>query len=160
MPKKAYPLDLLARIREDRAEAKTRELGGAVRDHAIALARREGAEADRDAARDRASRVRDEERAALERGALCVRDLVQGSLWESRTKADDAERKRAVDEAVASELAARASEAEIRAEAARARGESKVVQRHGERWRAEVKKEEESREDEGLAEAYRSKSKR
>jgi hypothetical protein len=157
MPRKKYPLEPLARLKEERAKQKTHELGRAASTREAAQRKREGAEAEREAARATARRIRDEERGSLENGALSVRDLVQASAWESRVGVEDAERTRSVDRALVAEDQARAAEAVVREDLSRAHAESEIVQRHHERWRAAVTKDEESREEEALAEAFRPK---
>jgi hypothetical protein len=160
MPRKKYPLELLVRMKEDRAEVKTRELSRAMSTTEAAREGREGAEADREAARASARGVRSEERASLAKGALSVRDLIRGGAWESRARAEDAERTRGVESALAAESKARAAEAEVRADVTRARAESSLVQRHRELWQARAKKDDESHEEEALAEAFHPKNKR
>jgi hypothetical protein len=157
---KKYPLEPLARLKEDRTEQKTRELGKALSSREAAQKKREGAEAEREAARASASRVRNEERAALASGALSARDLMQANAWESRVATEDAERTRDVDRALAAEGKTKAAETRVRADLARAQAESEVIRRHHERWRAEANKAEEAREEESLVEAFRPKNAR
>jgi hypothetical protein len=157
---KKYPLEPLARLKEERAEQKTRELGKALSSRETAQKKREGAEAKREAARTSASRVRNEERAALANGALSVRDLMQANAWESRVATEDLERTREVDRALAAEGEAKAAETRVRGDLAQAQAESEVIRRHHERWSAAVKKDDEGREEEALAEAFRPKNAR
>jgi hypothetical protein len=160
MPRRKYPLEPLARLKENRAESKTRELAKAVSTREAAQKKREGAEADREASRAGARRILFEEQGLLAEGSLHVADLVRASTWEARVRAEDAEKTRTVDGSLAAEEKARAAEAEVKAVVARARAESEVVQRHRERWSAAMKKEEESREEEALAEIHRPKNSR
>jgi YscO-like protein len=157
MRRKKYPLEPLVRIKNDRVEKKTRELGHAVVTREALEKSRQVKEADRDHARDAANHVRREERARLEEGTLKVKDLAQGGTWETRVQAEDARRVREVDEAAAAELGARAAEATAKTHVAEARAEHESVRRHEERWRAEARKVEDAREEEALAEIVRPK---
>jgi hypothetical protein len=85
---------------------------------------------------------------------------MQASAWETRVGIEDAERTRSLDRALAAEDQASIVEAQVRTDVAQARAESEVVQSHRERWRVAVTKEEESLEEEALAEAFRPKNTR
>ena len=153
MRKKKYPLEPLARMKKDRAETRTRELGGAVAAREAIQNEREGKVRSREAARASANVVRALERTALEKGELTALDLARAGTWEVRVRAEDASRSREVDEAVAAGARARAAEATAKAKVAEARAESESVHRHEERWEAAGKKADEAQEEEALAEA-------
>ena len=160
MRRKKYPLESLAHLRKDRVDAKARELGAAISAREAREAERARKEAEREAARATADAVRTAERAALERGDLRAADLSRVNVWERRVKIDDLGRTRAVDEAQAEEDRARSTEGGARTEVATARAESESVERHRDRWQAVLKKGQESREEEAMADAVRPKRSR
>jgi len=159
MQRKKYPLEPLARLKRERAETRTRELGEAVAAREALEKERAAKEADRERARDAASVVCREERARLEGGDLKVLDLVRGGIWETRVKTEDAQRGRAIERARAAEEEARATEAGAKLHVASAKAESESVQRHHARWDALAKNAEEAREEEAMSEAVRPKRK-
>jgi len=152
---KKYPLEPLRRLKKERAEAKTRELGAAIATRETVQRRREEAESERDSARARANAVREEERAALEKGELFARDLMRGGAWEQRVSAEDQARARGIEKARSAEDDARKVEARAQGTAAVAHSEEKATARHEQRWVATARKAEESREEDALAEAVR-----
>jgi hypothetical protein len=157
MRRKKYPLESLARMKKDRVETKTRELGQAISTRETLERSRERKEADRDIAREGANQVRREERSQLEKGTLKVLDLAREGTWELRVRAEDAKRARDVDEARAVEAGARGAEAAAKGSVAEASAEEQSVQRHEERWKEAAKRTEEALEEESLAEAVRPK---
>jgi hypothetical protein len=152
MRARKYPLEPLKRLKKDRAEAKTRELGGAITTREAAERRRLEAEAVREAERVRADVVRRQERASLEKGELTAKDLARGGTWEQRASAEDAERARGVERAQSVEEKARTVEAKAQADVALARAEVEATARHEQRFLAAAKKAEEATEEEALAE--------
>jgi flagellar biosynthesis chaperone FliJ len=157
MRRKKYPLEPLVRMKKDRVETKTRELGQAISTRETLEKSRERKEADRDIAREGANHVRREERSQLEQGTLKVLDLAREGTWELRVRAEDVKRTRDVDEARTAEAGARGAESRAKANVAEASAEHESVQRHQERWNTEAKKAEEAKEEESLAEAVRPK---
>jgi hypothetical protein len=153
MRPKKYPLEPLRRLKKERAEAKTRELGTAIVARETAQQRREDAEGEQMAARARAAAVRGEERAALEKGDLFARDLARGGAWEQRVSAEDQERGRGIEKARSSEEEAKRVEARAQGDVAVAQAEVEVTARHEQRWTSAARKAKESREEEALAEA-------
>jgi hypothetical protein len=152
MRPKKYPLEPLRRLKKDRAGTKTRELGAAIVTREKAQKRREEAEVEREAERARADRVRGEELAALEKGELFARDLARGGAWEQRTSAEDAERARGVEKARSTEQESQAAEAKAQGSVAVARAEVEATARHEQRFWSAVRKAEESREEDAVAE--------
>jgi len=152
MRPKKYPLEPLRRLKKERAEATTRELGTAIAARETLQRGREEAEATRTAARARADAVRGEERAALEKGELSARDLARGGAWEQRVSAEDQARSQSVEKARSAEDEARRAEARAQRDVAVARAEVEATGRHEQRWTSAARKAEESREEETLAE--------
>jgi hypothetical protein len=153
MRPKKYPLEPLRRLKKERAEQKTRELGTAIAARETVQRRREEAEGEQKAARARAEAVREEERSALVKGELFARDLARGGAWEQRVSAEDQERARGVEKARTREDDARRLEARAQGDVAIARAEVEVTARHEERWTSAARKVAESSEEEALAEA-------
>jgi len=152
MRPKKYPLEPLRRLKKERAEAKTRELGTAIVARETVQRRREDAEGEQKAARARAEAVRGEERAALEKGDLFARDLARGGAWEQRVSAEDQERARGIEKARSAEDEAKRVEARAQGDVAIARAEVEVTARHEQRWTSAARKAAEGREEEALAE--------
>jgi len=152
-----YPLEPLAQLKKERAEAATRQLGKVIGARQEAERRRAEAEAAREQAEARAARVREDERVSLEAGELAAKDLHRREAWESRVRAEAADRARAVDEARAMVLARRRQELEAQAEVARARGDVEAVRRHEARWTSAQRRAREAEEEEAALEASRPK---
>jgi|HubBroStandDraft_6_1064221.scaffolds.fasta_scaffold1672998_1 hypothetical protein len=152
MRARKYPLEPLKRLKKDRAEAKTRELGGAIATREMAERRRREAEVVHEAERARADMIRHAERASLERGELTAKDLARGGTWEQRASVEDAQRARGVERSLRVEEKARAVEAKAQSDVALARAEVEATAHHEQRFLAAAKKAEEASEEEDLAE--------
>jgi hypothetical protein len=157
MRRKKYPLESLAHLKKDRVDAKARELGAAVSAREAREAERVRKEAEREAARASADVIRTAERAALERGDLRAIDLSRVKVWDRRVQLEDLGRAREVDEARTAEDRSRAAEGAAKNDVATARAESESVEQHRKRWKAALRKGQESLEEEAVADAVRPK---
>ena len=126
MSGRKYPLDPLAKLRHRQVDAATRELAHAVEARQEAERKRDAAEAVRARAEASAQVLRDEERAALEHGALRAADLHRAQAWELGVEeerkrlaqqvaaaAQGAERARGAETGVQGALASREADAEV-----------------------------------------------
>ena len=158
MRPKKYPLEPLRRLKKDRAEAKTRELGTAIASRESIQKKRETAEAEREAERARANLVREQERAALREGrALRSQSGARGCVGAAHDRGGCRAWTRRRGEIQSAEEKARAGEAKAQADVAVARAEVEATARHEQRFWSTVRKAEESREEEAVAEARPSK---
>jgi hypothetical protein len=152
-----YPLEPLAEVRADQANA-------AVRGLAVAVAGRDAAERDRHEAEKRreahevaAARVRDAEREALAHGALRVGDLARAGAWETRVASEGATLSSALERAHGAETRAREVEQTAQGEVASRKADVEVVAADRARWDASLRKKAEAREEEAAEEAFRRK---
>jgi len=152
-----YPLEPLAKLREEQADA-------AVRGLAVAVAGRDAAERDRGTAEQRraahaaaAIRVREAEQQALDRGELCVGDLARAGAWEMRVASEDETMASAVSRAREVETRARELEQAARGEVATRKAGAEVVDADRARWHDAQRKKAEAREEEAAEEAFRRK---
>jgi hypothetical protein len=157
MRPRKYPLEPLVRLKKERVESTTRQLGKAVLARESAERRHEEAASAQRQGDARASRVRTEERDLLEKGELSAADLIRANAWEVRVQTEGAERAHAVDAAQATMTTQRRRELDAQAEVARSRGEAKAVDRHEARWIAAREKVREAEEEEATSEAARPK---
>lgn len=157
MPGPKYPLDPLLRLRENQVDQAQKELAGAVKERESAAARRERAERELAAERERQKSVRDAERAALEQGALTAADLARAGAWELAARAEeDALAKDAVKKA-GEEGDAIVREAEERANVARREADARVIDEDKTRFEERLRKQREAKEQEAAEEAWRRK---
>jgi len=152
-----YPLEPLAKLREEQADA-------AVRGLAVAVAGRDAAERDRRTAEQRreaheasATRVREAEQQALARGELRVGDLARAGAWETRVAAEGQTMASAVQHARGVETRARDVEQAAQGEVATRKAGAEVVGADRARWQDALRKKAEAREEEAAEEAFRHK---
>jgi hypothetical protein len=157
MRPKRYPLEPLAEVRADQADA-------AVRGLAVAIAGRDAAERDRREAERRreaheaaAARVRDAEQEALGRGELRVGDLARAGAWETRVTSEGQTIASAVERAHGAESRARQVEQTAQGDVASRKADVEVVAADRARWDASLRKKAEAREEEAAEEAFRPK---
>jgi hypothetical protein len=150
-----YPLEPLAELRRNEADAATGRLGVArkARDAAerqrLALEEKEHAEA------AAAACVRSVEQDRLARGELQVSDLSAAGAWESGIAAKRQALEVAVHRARDVEQEARAGEEKAAREVVSREAGAQVVEGDRSRWQQEQRKRAEAKEDEAASEARR-----
>jgi hypothetical protein len=152
-----YPLEPLAKVRTDQADAAVRGLAVAVAGRDAAERERREAETRRQAHEEAAARVRDAEQEALARGELRVGDLARAGAWETRVASEGATLTSTVDRAQGAENRARHVEQTARGEVASRKADVEVVAADRARWDASLRKKAEAREEEAAEEAFRRK---
>lgn len=157
MPTKRYPLEPLARLRQERLDGAERALAAAIR--ARTAAERAGVEARRAHAEQRAKAVaaQDAEHDALVRGELRAVDLARSGAWALRSDAEAARLAAAVLHAKAVEERARAAEERARAAATACAANAQVVSTHQARWQGAERAARERADEEAAVEAWRPK---
>ena len=155
MRRRAYPLEPLARVREEKVDAGTRRLAKAVSEREAADARRASAEQERLAPRGEGERDRRGGARGARGGSLRAADLAQGQAWEARVAAE--QQALADVEQRAAGAAGDAAEVErgARQELAAREAEANVVERDRARWAGQERQREERAEEEAAAEAFR-----
>lgn len=155
---KKYPLEPLVTLLGEREKARAGTVRAALEQAELERAALERARVEREGFEADARGERERERAALEDEGVRARDLQQGELFRVGTEralgvlaageADRTARARAAEQAVTT----------ARAELSRVNREKQVVERHRERFEAEVERREElAREDEAADAALASK---
>jgi hypothetical protein len=152
-----YPLEPLAKLREDQADAAVRGLAVAVAGRAAAERDRRTVEQRRDAYEAAAARVRDAEGEALARGELRVGDLARAGAWETRVASEGAMMASTVERALGSETRAREAEQAAQGEVATRKAGAEVVGVDRARWHDALRKKTDAREEEAAEEAFRPK---
>jgi hypothetical protein len=150
-----YPLEPLAKLREDQVDAAVRGLARAVDGRGAAERARQTAEQRQEAHTAAASRVRDAEGEALARGELHAADLAHAAAWEARVASERAAIAGVVGRARAAELQARAAEQTAQGEVATRKAGAEVVAADQTRWREALRKKGEAKEEEAAEEAFR-----
>jgi hypothetical protein len=157
MPTPKYPLESLARLRDDEVERAGRGLASAAATRDAAQRKRQLAEEGRDRHEAGVSSVRASELGALGRGDLRVADLVQAESW---GVAIAAERRRLAAEARQSEAEEKSALEGVRkaqAQVVSTRADAELIVRHRARWADAQKKAHEAADEEASFEAWRRK---
>ncbi len=157
MAARKYPLDPLAKLREQHVDEATRELAAAVRARETAEQHARQAESDERAAEERARVVREAERAKLEGGELTVADLLRADAWGVAVAAEKDRLAARVERAVTAESEARTGEAQQRTTVAARKADAEVVEKDRANWTEQVRKDTLGREEEEGVEAWRPK---
>jgi dTMP kinase len=155
MPFVRYPLESLARVREEQVDAASRELAAAARRAEAAASARLAAQRSLDEDARVAAGVRDGERAALAQGGLRAADLARAGEWSRAVEIGREQQRRALEQAAEADVRARQDEEAARARVAARQAEAEVVARHRGRWEEERRAEAEACEEEAAAEAWR-----
>ncbi len=158
MPRTRYPLEPLARVRAEKVDVAATGLAKAIVAREGAERARVEAEAERARQDALAKQVRDAEAGALASGALLAADLQRQGAWDARMRWEDEERARKVADARGAEVHARSEERGARTAVATAEAEAKVVSNHKDRWTKERDRALEAADEEGAAEAWRSRT--
>jgi YscO-like protein len=157
MAARKYPLDPLAKLREQHVDAATRELAAAVRARETAEQRTRLAEREKATAEEKARAVRQAERAKLDGGELTAADLQRADAWGVAVAEENKRLEERVARAAATESAARTGEAEQRATVATRKADAEVVEKDRAKWTEQARKEALGREEEEAEEAWRPK---
>jgi hypothetical protein len=150
-----YPLEPLARLREDQVEAAVRGLAAAVAGRGAAEDARRTAEHRRDAHAEAAALVRESERLALRRGELHAGDLARAGAWEARVASEHEAMASEVRRALGAEAQARDAERKAQRETASRKADAEAVATDQARWHDALRKKGEAREEEAAEEAFR-----
>jgi len=157
MAARKYPLDPLAKLREQHVDEATRELAEAVRAREAAEQRTRLAERERATAEERARFVREAERAKLEGGELKVADLQRADAWSVAVDEEQKQLAERVARASSVESDARTGEAQQRATVATRKADAQVVEKDRAKWTEKAQKDAQAREEEEAQEAWRPK---
>lgn len=157
MKRPQYPLEPLAEVRERQVEDAVRGLAGAVARREAAARRARAVEGAVESQAASVDAVKRAEREALERGELTAADLARAHAWELRAQAERAALASEQDRARAAEQAAGEAEQQSRGELAQRRADADVVAKDRARWDTAQRKRADAREEEAMAEAFRSK---
>ena len=152
-----YPLEPLAKLREDQADAAVRGLAVAVAGRNAAERDRRTVEQQRDDLEAAATRVRDAEQEALARGELRAADLARAGAWETRVASEGEAMASAVERARGAESHAREVEQSAQGDVAARKAGAEVVGADRARWQDALRKKAEAREEEAAEEAFRRK---
>ncbi len=153
MPK--YPLEDLARVREEQAAQGARELAEAQRARGASEEARRQAESRLAGHRRGKVAMMDRERRSLEGGELRGADLAQGAAWRSAADEEGRRLEQEVERARAAEAQAALAEDRARARAADGRARAEVLVTHRERWAASERAATERRDEDASLEAWR-----
>lgn len=152
-----YPLEPLAKLRGDQADAAVRGLAAAVAGRDAAERERRLAEQRRDDHEAAAARVREVEQEALARGELRVGDLARAGAWETRVATESEMMTSAAERARGAETQAREVERTAQGDVAARKADVEVVGADRARWDGALRKKAEAREEEAAEEAFRHK---
>ena len=150
-----YPLEPLAKLRDQKVDEATTALAEAVRKQEAAARALHAAESRRDAQARAAAAIREAEREALARGELRARDLARVDAWGVRVAVEQAVLNGAVERAGATEASAREGQGSAQGTLATRSAEARVVESHRERWDDERRRALEARDEEAATEAWR-----
>ncbi len=156
MRSRSYPLEAVVELRESKVEEAARRLAAAAlareaaerASHAVQMRR-----ADHDGAADV---VRRAELGALARGQLRAVDLARADAWAIRVAAERDALTARIAGARAAEVTALDHEHRAEGDVAACRANAKVVEKHRAGWDDAQRKASEARDEEALAEAWRS----
>jgi hypothetical protein len=150
-----YPLQPLARLREEQVDAAVRGLATAVAGRDAAELARRTAERRRDVHAEAAARVREAEGQALGRGELRAADLARAGAWETRVASERQAMASEVGRALGAEAQARDAERKAQEDTATRKADAEVVATDQARWSEALHKRGEAREEEAAEEAFR-----
>jgi YscO-like protein len=157
MAARKYPLDPLAKLREQHVDEASRELAAAARARETAEQRTRLAEREKDAAEESARAVREAERAKLEGGELTVADLQRADAWGVAVAEETKRLEERVARAITAESEARTGEAQHRTTVATRKADAGVVEKDRAKWTEQARKDALGREEEEAEEAWRPK---
>jgi hypothetical protein len=157
MPRPKYPLEALARLREQKAEDEARKLAEATRDAQAAERAREVAERRRRENEETLAQVRAAEREALARGELSAADLARAAAWASRAEGEGRFLASSLQGALAREQEARRGERAAKEQTELARANARVLAEDRARFGEGQQKQAEARDEEASFEAWRPK---
>jgi hypothetical protein len=152
-----YPLEPLARLRQEKAEQAAQALAESVRKREGATRGLRAAEVRRDAHGAAVSTARQAELLALAKGELRALDLARTDAWGVRVAAENAAHKGMVERAQAAEAQARGQETSARQALSSRQADAEVVVGHRRRWEGEATRLQAAREEEAAFEAWRPK---
>jgi hypothetical protein len=152
-----YPLEPLSRVRLKKVDDATRTLADAIHTRLDAAVKSAQATVAREEHATTADRTRAAERGALEQGELTVADLARGDAWAVRAASDQAALVRGETDARATETKATGEESTARDGVAARKADANVIDKHHERWRSEIAKARDAKEEEEIGEAWRPK---
>ena len=152
-----YPLEPLAKLRDERVEAGTHELARAIGDREAAERAHRAAEAAKARAEAEAQRARDEEAERLARGEATAADLARQGAWEIAARAEAGANQQRVERAALATQRAHETEEQARAQLASRKADADAVHQDHARWKAREEKRVLSREEELAEEAWRKK---
>ena len=155
MASRKYPLDPLAKLREQHVDDATRELAAAVRTREAAEQRTRAAATEKERAEERARAVREAERTKLEQGELKVADLQRADAWAIAAAEEKRRLEEHVERAREAETHARTGEGQRRAEVATTKADADVVNKDRAKWTERERKDALVREEEEAGEAWR-----
>jgi hypothetical protein len=150
-----YPLEPLAKLREEQVDAAVRGLAAAVEGRNVAERARRTVEHRQDAHTAAASHVRVAEGEALERGELRAADLARAGAWETRVASEREAIASDVERAHLAETRARDAEHTAQGDVAARKAGAEVVAADQTRWREALRKKGEAKEEEAAEEAFR-----
>ncbi len=155
MPK--YPLEPLSRVRMKKVDDAACTLADAIHVRLDAAAKAEQAAVARKEHEAKADATRATERGALEDGALTVADLARADAWEVRAASEQTVLVRGETDARTTETKAQGEESTARDGVAARKADANVIDKHHERWREEIAKARDAKEEEEMSEAWRPK---
>jgi hypothetical protein len=150
-----YPLEPLAKLREDQVDTAVGGLAAALARRGAAERERRAAEQRQDAHEEAAAQVREAEHDALARGELHAADLARAGAWEARVASEREALAANVGRALGGEAQARAAERTSQEEVAARQAAAEVVAADRARWDEALRKKAETKEDEAAEEAFR-----
>jgi hypothetical protein len=157
MRRPQYPLEPLANVRERQVDDAVRGLASAVSQREAAVSRARAVERAAESHEAAVDGVKRAEREAFGRGELTAADLAHAHAWESRMEAERAALAVEQERARAAETAASEAEDRSREELARRRADADVVAKDRARWETVQRKRDDAKEEEAMAEAFRTK---
>jgi hypothetical protein len=155
MRARKYPLQPLAKRREEQVTAAMKGLATAVADRAKAEEGRRRADQARAGHESMAERVRNAEQRSLEEGGLRAADLARVHAWEVRVDEERRVIEAQAQRARGLESAAGDRERAAQGEVAARRADADAVAKDRVRWEGNERKVAEKKEEEEMAEAFR-----
>jgi hypothetical protein len=150
-----YELEPLVELRQTQLDTATRGMADAVQVRQRTEQQRRGAEERRDEHDARAVQVRRTQDHALGDAQLCAGDLATMDAWEDRIAAERQVLTADVQRAASAEATARVQEEKARGQLVSSQANAKVVQQDRERWQAEQRRKDESRQEDEADDALR-----
>ncbi len=150
-----YPLLPLLQLRERQVDQAAHGLAEAVGVRAAAEVRLRAAEAAEVDARCAAQTVREDEREALNSGALSAADLARTHAWEARVAQERENLEKQTRGSEASAVAAQSRENAARVDVAQRQAAAQVIGSDQEKWRSARDHAAEAHEEDDAADAWR-----